>query len=191
MTVAEIFKQIDGHMIYGLMFHTQQADMYDFLNLRGYKRMSEYHFFCETKNMRELHRYYLNHFNKLIEEGPIEDPEVIPSTWYSYTRPEVDTNTKRNAVKTGVESWVAWEEKTKKFYEEMYKELMDIGEVAAAKCISCFIADVDKELKYAHRHHIDLKTADYSIEYIMFDQDKLHDCYKEKMRHIFEHHRDK
>lgn len=189
MTVAEIFKEISNHMIYGLMFHEQQADMYDFLNLKGYKRMSEYHFFCETKNMRELHRYYLNHFNRLIEEGDIDNPNVIPMAWYGYLRQDVDANTKRSAVRTGVESWVDWETKTKDFYQQMYKELMDLGEVAAANKISCFLCGVDKELKHAQRHHINLKSADFSIDYMLFEQDNLHDCYKEKMKEMFHEHR--
>ena len=193
MTVPEIFKEISSHMIYGIMFHAQQADMYDFLNLRGYKRMSEYHLFCEMKNMRKLHRYYLNHFNKLIEEDDVENPNVIPMSWYNYSRQDVDTNTKRTSVKTGVEAWVDWEIRTKEMYEDMYKELIEVGEVAAAKMLCCFVHDVDKELKHAQRYHINLKSVDYSIDYILFEQDRLHDCYKKKMREIFdhEHYRDK
>ena len=187
MTVDEIFKEISSHMIYGIMFHTQQADMYDFLNLHGYKRMSEYHLFCEMKSMRKLHRYYLNHFNKLIEEDDVGNPNVIPTTWYRYARQDVDANTKRNAVKTAIESWVEWEEKTKDMYEQMYHELMNLGEVAAAQKISCFLCDVDKELKYAQRKHITLKATDYSIDFIEFEQENLHDCYKEKMKEIFSH----
>lgn len=192
MTVPEIFKEISAHMIYGIMFHAQQADMYDFLNLRGYKRMSEYHLFCEMKYMRKLHRYYLNHFNKLIEEAEVENPNVIPMSWYGYSRQDVDTNTKRTSVRTGIESWVDWEINTKEMYQDMYKELMEAGEVAAAKMISCFVHDVDKELKSAQRQHINLKGVDYSISYILSEQDRIHDCYKAKMKEIFsEHHGNK
>lgn len=193
MTVNEIFRDISSHMIYGIMFHSQQADMYDFLNLHGYKRMSEYHLFCEMKGMRKLHRYFLNHFNMLIEEQEIENPDVIPSSWYRYNRRDVDANTKRNAVKTGMESWVTWEEETKQLYERMYKELMELNEVAAAEKISCFICDVDKELKCAQRRHLTLQSSDFSMDFILFEQDALHDCYKEKLSEVFshaKHHRD-
>jgi hypothetical protein len=147
MTVEEIFKNISSHTIKGVMVHEQMSDYYDFLNLHGYKRMHEYHMHCEMKSMRKLHRYFLNHFNRLIEEDVIENPDIIPSSWYRYTRQEVDVNTKRNAVKSGIEKWVAWEEETKDLYEKMYNELLSLGEVAAAKKISCFIHDVDCELK--------------------------------------------
>ena len=187
MTVEEIFKELSKHMIYGIMFHSQQADYYDFLNLHGYKRMSEYHLFCEMKSMRELHRYYLNHFNKLIEEDEIDNPNVIPTNWYRYARQDVDVNTKRNAVKTGMESWVSWEEKTKDTMEAMYKELFDLGEIAAAEKISHFIYDVDKELKQAQRRHLTLNVVDYSMDFIEFEQDNLHDKYKDKMEKVLKH----
>ena len=181
MTVEDIFKSISSHMIKGIMIHEQMSDYYDFLNLRGYKRMHEYHMYCEMKAMRKLHRYFINHFNRLIEEDVIENPDIVPSSWYRYTRQEVDVNTKRNAVKSGFEKWVAWEEETKDLYEKMYGELLAIGESAAARKIMCFIQDVDCELKWAQRKHINLVTSDYSISYILGQQDQLHDWYMEKI----------
>ena len=186
MTVEEIFRDISAHMIKGIMLHEQMADYYDFLNLHGYKRAHEYHMFCEMKCMRKLHRYFLNHYNKLIEESVVDSPDAIPSSWYRYTRKDVDANTKRNAVRTGIEKWVSWEKETKDMYEDMYQELMDIGEVAAAEKFTKFVKAVDKELKCADRKHICLATADYSMEYIMMEQEHLHDKYKEKLEHMYD-----
>lgn len=185
MTVEEIFKELSSHMIKGVMIHEQMSDYYDFLNLHGYKRCHEYHAKCEMRGMRKLHRYFINHYNRLIEEENIENPNLIPASWYRYTRQEVDTNTKRNAVKTGIEKWVAWEKETKELYETMYDELMSLGEVASANKLSCYIHKVDKELKWATRKHINLVTADYDIGYILGEQDHLHDWYKEKMKHDY------
>lgn len=181
MLVDEIFKEISAHMIKGVMVHEQMADYYDFLNLHGFKKCHEYHSKCEMKNLRKLHKYYINHFNKLVPEDSIEDPQLIPSSWYKYSRQEVDPNTKRQAVKAGIEKWVAWETDTKNFYEQMYKELQDINEVAAAEKISCLIRDVDCELKWAQRKHISLATSDYDMGYILGQQDWLHDWFKERM----------
>ena len=182
MTTEEVFKSISSHMIKGIMLHEQMSDYYDFLNLHGYKRMHEYHMYCEMKAMRKMHRYFINHFNRLIEEEIIENPDIIPSSWYRYTRQEVDVNTKRNAVKAGIEKWVSWEEETKKLYEKMYGELMSNGEVSAAKKIGCIIRDVDCELKWAQRKHINLVTSDYSMSFILGEQEKLHDWYLGKMK---------
>ena len=184
MTVDEIFGKISAHMIKGMMVHEQMADYYDFLNLRGYKRCHEYHYFKESAAFRKLSRYYINHFNKLVPEMPVDDPKVIPSSWRQYKRQDVDANTKKNAVKDGIDMWVSWEKSTKEMYEEMYKQLIDQDEIAAADHIGHLIADVDRELKNAERKHLDLKSSDYSMSVIISEQDFIHDKCKKRMKKI-------
>ena len=184
MTVDEVFSKILAHEIEGLMTHDQLANFYDFLDLHGYKRCHEYHFLEEACTMRTVERYYTNHFNKLIKKHPVEDPKVIPDSWYNYGRWDVDTNTKQNALKTGITLWIDWEKKSKKLYEEMYKELCEIGEIAAACKVKELICDVDKELKYAEREGLKLKSIDYNIDSVYLCQDEMHEKYKKKSEEI-------
>ena len=188
MEINEIFRDISAHLIKGIMLHDQLADYYDFLNLHGYKRCHEYHAQCEMMAYRRLHRDFINHYNRLIEDQQVSSPDAIPASWYRYTRQDVDTNTKRQAVKSGIEKWVAWETETKAMYERMHSALMELGEVGAAKKICCCLMSTEKELKWAQRKHIDLVTADYDIGYILGQQDHLHDWYKDKMRHAYDKH---
>ncbi len=178
MTVEDVFSNISTHMIRGIMIHEQLANYYDFLGLKGYKRCHEYHYLCESVNYRKLHRYYINHFNKLIPEKDIENVSLIPMSWYRYKRDDVDTNTRRNAVKTGIESWVAWESETKDMYEKAYKDLFEMGEVAAALKIACFLDDADRELKHANRKHVHLLSIDYDSIAIAEEQCQIHDKYE-------------
>ena len=56
--------------------------------------------------------YYINHYNKLIPEvtnNSLTSSSILPNNWYNYTREDVDINTKRNAVKSGLEKYVHWE----------------------------------------------------------------------------------
>lgn len=184
MTVDEIYAELSAHMIKGLMAHEQLANYYDFLGLKGYKRCHEYHYLDETCNYRRLCRYFINHHNKLIPYKDVEDPKVIPQSWYRYTRQEVDNNTKMNAVKNGISVWVDWEKETKHLYEQMYKELIDLGEVASAMEIKKFLCCVDEELKYAERKQLDLKAIDYSLEIIVPCQKDIHEKYKAKMKEL-------
>ena len=181
MTVAEIYSQIANHMIQGMMTHEQLANYYDFLCLEGYKRCHEYHYLKETCAYRAICRYFINHHGQLIQVGNVDDPRVIPDSWYRHDRKDVDIATKRNAVKTGLTKWVSWERETKQFYERMYKELMDINEVASACKIKELIADVDHELKCAERYHINKEMIGYDIIAIVGEQKKKHDKYKRKM----------
>ena len=159
MELKEIYSKIASHQIKGMMIHAQLADYYDFLGLQGYKRCHEYHYLKESCAYRGISRYFINHHNMLIPEEKIEDPEVIPESWFEHTRDDVDSATKKNAVKSGLTKWVEWERETKKLYEQMYQELMNIGEVASAFKIKELICDVDCELKKAERYWLN-KEAD-------------------------------
>lgn len=106
MTVEEIFAELSAHMVKGLMIHDQMANYYCFLNLKGYTKCHTYHYLRENKDYIELNHYYHVHHNRLIKERPIENPKVIPNSWYAYARNDVDTTSKRNGVKAGLEKWV-------------------------------------------------------------------------------------
>ena len=181
MTVSEIFSEISAHMIKGLMVHTQLADYYDFLGLEGYKRCHEYHALKETCSYRGINRYFINHYDKLIPEQRIEDPAIIPESWFSHVRQDVDNNTKRNAVKSALDKWVNWEKETKELYENMYQELMEIGEVAGAFKIKELICDVDMELKKAQRYQLNKMMTDYNLADIVAEQKSKHSKYKKKL----------
>ena len=182
MTVDEIFSELSAHQIKGLMIHDQMSDYYDFLSLRGYKRCHEYHYHKEMCSYRKLHRYFINHYGKLIAERQIDNPDVIPSSWYRYSRNEVDANTKRTAVRNGIDKWVDWEKETKALYQKMHRELIELQEDATAIFLQDFIKDVDCELKWAERKALELDAVDYNLGFIVGEQTKSHDKYKGKMK---------
>lgn len=184
MTVEEIFSQISKHMIEGVMIHAQMADYYNFLGLKGYSKCHEYHFINENCNFRKLSWYYLKHFNKLIPEMPNDNPHVIPTAWYKYLRQDVDANTRKTAIQGGIEKWVNWEYTTKIFYQDMYRELINIHEIAAASELKKYISDVDYELAHAQQKHLEDKSIDYDIFDIMAKQDEIYKKYCKKIKDL-------
>lgn len=184
MTASEVFAKINAHMIEGIMFHDQMTDYFDFLSLRGYKRLHEYHMLSEVANRRSLNRYYINHFDMLIPEAELSDPKTTPDNWRKINRANVDISTKRRAIRDGFVRWKDWETETKKLYEQSYKELYDMGEIAAACKIKELVCDVDMELKHADRLSIMLYSIDYDIISVYSCQDNMHDEYAEKCKKI-------
>lgn len=184
MTVEDIFKKLDAHIIKGLMYHEQMADYFDFLNLHGYKRLHECRYLEESAVMRSLHRYYVNHYNKLLPESAIENPKSIPMSWYNYSRTDVSPAEKKKFIEQAFDSWVNWESETKELYQHAYSELCEIGEIAAACKIKEMLSDVDMELKKACRMMLNLKMVDYDLSTIYLCQDEMHETYKEKEKHI-------
>ena len=184
MTPIEIWSKISEHQLAGIMMHAQMADYFDFLGLMGFKREQEYHYFVESAAMRGVHRYCINHHNKLITGGHPVNPSIIPAMWNNYTRFDVDTNTRKKSIIEAFEKWKSWEKETKNFYCNMFTECTNQGYVADANKINKLIRDVDHELKCLERRIIELRAVDYDAVYIMEIQNCLHEYYKEKTKEI-------
>ena len=182
MTCEEIFKELAEHMVKGMMVHEQLANYYDFLGLSGYRECHEYHFIHESCMYRKLCRYYVNHYNKLIPEMEFEQVSVIPESWYSHSRKDVDASTKKNAVKTGLTKWVEWETETKDLYQRMYQEMIENGSIASANFFIAFIEDVDCELKKANQYWLNKESISYDMSEIIGEQHDKKSKYETKLR---------
>lgn len=183
MTVEEIFSKVSAHMIKGMMFHDQMSRYYDFLGLCGFEKCHAYHFAHESKAYQRLNRFYDNHFGKLIPELPVEDPAVIPESWYGLNRSQVDRQKRTEAIKSGLSSWIAWETLTKEAYQSMEKALIDVGETDAARYFAGLVHDVSKELKCAEKRHMLLNSVEFDPVYVADMQEDLYEEYKEAMKH--------
>ena len=182
MTVAEIFKELASHMTKGLMVHSQMADYYRFLGLNGYAECHEYHFLKETKGYRKLQRYYTEHYNKLIPESGVEDPKIIPESWFNYIRSDVDAATMKTAVKNALTEWVDWEAKTKELYQKMYLELLDQGEIASATFIKEYVCDTSEEHRNAYEYWLHKNAIGYDISAMISEQNEKQCKYIEMMK---------
>ena len=173
-TVDEIFTTLNNHMIQGLMFHDDMRKYYSFLGLNGYRKTHENHYMHENKNYINLYQFYMDHYERLIPQVEIAVDPVVPKNWYKYKKIDVDANTKRNAIKSGIELWVKWETDTKKLLCDSYKQLIELGEIASAKYIEELIEDVDGELLYAKNKQAYLIDIDYDLIQISVDQKELY-----------------
>lgn len=184
MTAIEIFSQINDRQIKALMFHNQMADYFDFLGLNGFKRVHEYQYFAESVAMRGIHRYVINHTNRLLLNNNTVNPNAIPATWNNYCRFDVDAGTRKSAVKEAFQKYYDWEYETLHFYECKFKELSELGCIAYTNKVMELIKDTDKELKHIARSIIKYKAADWDMTLIEEEQDAIHEHYKEKTKNL-------
>ena len=106
---------------------------------------------------------------------------MIPASWIQYTRQDVDRNTKQKAVEDGLNKWVKWEGGTLNLYQKMYKELIDIGEIAAATYVMYhLIKDVSEELMTAEKYQLNKNATGYDLTSIIEEQKPMHKKYKTK-----------
>lgn len=182
--MLEVFNEISKRITKSIMFYEDLADYFDFLDLHGLKRWNEARFFEENTELRGIHRYVINHYNRLLEDGEIEHTKIIPSSWYGYTRMSVDPTTRKQAVKQAMEKWYEWDKDTKDLYQKMFKKLTENGEIAAADKVNELVKRIDQEVKVLCRKYIEYKALDYDMQYIMFQQDELHEHYKDHEKHL-------
>ena len=109
---------------------------------------------------------------------------VIPQNWYKYTRYDVDSNTKRQAVKDGFKKWLDYEKETKQYLVEMAKYLEQMGEREASRKLDYLIDDVEKEIEHAEHKMIALENTGYDMNYILQEQEPLKAKYAEKIRKL-------
>lgn len=184
MTVSEIFEKISTRQIEGMMLHNDMANYYDFLGLKGYKRMHEYHYLCESIGSRKTNRYFINNYDMMIKPVPVNSESHIPMIWFDYSRIDVEPDSKREAVKSSVDKWINWKHETMRHYEQLFAELMTINEVEASFYVHKLAKDARKELKYAKRLRICLKSVGYDLDAIIESQNELHEYFKCKSARI-------
>lgn len=184
-SVESIFSEINARMIAALMLHDQMADYFDFLGMKGYKRLHEYQYFFESMERKKLNQYYINHHNKLIPDIYSGQVAVIPENWITANRISVGKSTKQKGIEEGFHQYHEWESETKSLYEHYASKLREMGAVADAIMVEKLVEDVGQELKKLERIVVDLISSGYDMVYITESQQGLHDKYKEKLSEIF------
>jgi hypothetical protein len=184
MTAEEIFNLLAQHMIKGLMIHSQMADYFNFLGLKGFKECHEYHYFEENINYKRLVNYFIEHYNKLIVDLPFENPQIIPKDWFKYNRFDVNTSIRKSSIQAGFDRWIEWEQETKDLLQKSHEELVSLNEIASAIEIERYIKDVDEELAGAQEISLNLKSRDYNMSDIMDMQEEFYNKYKKKMKEL-------
>lgn len=186
MTREEIFSAISARQIEGIMLHDQLVQCFTFLHLDGYKRLQEFRFMDEAAEHRNMVRFYIERYNRLIPGAHAGNPAVIPESWMGRTRLEVDTATKRMAVRDMFKRWVNWESSTVSRLQAHAQALYSTGDIVYADYIGRMAQDVSNVLKTATGMMIDLEAVDYDMTAILDRQPALHRKYKHKLQEIGE-----
>lgn len=184
-SVESTFSEINARMIAVLMFHDQMADYFDFLGMKGYKRLHEYQYFAESLERKKLNQYYINHHNKLIPDIYSGQVTMIPENWQTANRISVGKSTKQKGIEDGFNQYHEWESETKNLYEHYSSRLREMEAVADAIMVEKLVEDVDSELKNLERIIVDLISSGYDMVYITESQKRIHDKYKAKLHKIF------
>lgn len=207
--LQQLYSELIDRMKQGVEMHEQLADYYGFLNLPGYQKCHEYQMLCELLTYRKAKDAYMKEYNQLVpisnmmngmanmaanngmnnmnngnNNGNYNYREVIPQTWYKYTRYDVDSGTKRTAVKDGFKKWVDYEKDTKQFLTNMVQRLEQQNDRESARKLDYLIDHVQKEIETAEEKMMALENSGYDMNYILQQQEPLKMKYAEKIRKL-------
>ena len=180
----EIFTDVSKLLIEDVMRYEQLADIMDFLGFKGFKREIEYYYLKSGIELRGIHRYAINHFNKLIIDKDIPTLKIIPTSWEGATRQQVDESVRKKYVKQFFNDWKESIINARTNYSTWYKRLVEEGHIDASYKILCLLKDNEKEIKCLERQIIEYESVSWDMTYIMFKQDEIHDCYHKKSKEL-------
>lgn len=179
MSYTEIFQEISKRQVLALMFHDSMYDLYDFLNLPGFKCWHKHQYLSESKEYLNTKHYFMSTHNKLLDTNDLDQfKSVIPTNWYGYTRFDLNSQSIKQYVESSFNEYRKWEEDTKKLYEELSQALFDLGYISDSEKANGLIQDVTEELKMIYKIMLKLKAANYDVIYILDMQHWFHKKYK-------------
>ena len=163
------------------MVHSQLISYFNFLGLEGFAKQQEYQYLEENKNYLNFCQYYTLHYNRLIKDERIDDPMVLPESWFNKERSEIDSKNISNLVARGFKQWVEWEKNTKELFSKASKNLFEMGEISSFIFINKIIEAVDKELAQAEAEKLLFESTYYDMSYIADIQKDLVKKYSKKV----------
>ena len=168
-----VYAAINARQLTALMFHSEMADLFAFLTLKGFQDMHEYQYLVESAGYRAVRNYYMTQYGKLLQEDDPHPIDVFPEDWYRYKRSDVTPEIRRQAVQVALEQYLDWEKETKDRYTQYASLLMSWTKTADHAKVSKMIHEVDEEIKNLERMHADFKSTRFSMDHIMSTQTKL------------------
>lgn len=168
------------------MMHDQLADYFDFLGLKGYKRLHEYQHLAESIERRKICKYRIERHGKLIKNAFSGEVKMIPDSWYSAKSISVGKGTKQKAVEDGFSAYREWEEETKEVYQiyaaALPSVMMDASETLIKKYSN---GKYDKNIDPLYDEYIAAKMA-YQEHGDAAHKDKLMDSVGRLMVEVFD-----
>ena len=151
MTVKEIYTALANRMVGAMMIHSQLVQIFAFVDLLPDMRKQESQLLEETHGYSELNKYFIQHHHNILVADNPPQIDILNNSLFNKTSEKLTTEDKMYIIKYGMNEWINWEKESKILYEDCYRNLVDISEVASAEFVMRFVRDVDLELKEAER----------------------------------------
>lgn len=151
MTLHEIYTALGNRMVGAMMIHSQLVQIFAFVDLLPDMRKQESQLQDETYGYSELCKYYIQHHHNILVADDVPQIDILNIPLFKKTTEELTSEDKSRLIQYGMNEWINWEKQSKILYEDSYRNLVEISEVASAEFIMRFVRNVDLELRDAER----------------------------------------
>lgn len=151
MTLHEIYTKLANRMVGAMMIHSQLVEIFAFVDLLPDMRKQESQLQEETHGFSELCKYFIQHHHNILVADNPPQIDLLNLSIFKKPNEELTSEDKSKIIQYGMKEWINWERDSKILYEDSYRNLVDISEVASADFVSRYVRDVDLELKEAEK----------------------------------------
>lgn len=173
MTTHNIFTKLANRMVGAMMVHTQLTELFNFIDLKSDAKRQKKQLHEETDGLLKLEKYFAQHRHMLITSENPPKVDILNVVMLKDENSKLSPDDRIYLIQYGMEEWIKWEKQSKIMYEDAYRNLIDISEVAAAEFVMQYVKDVDKELRDAELLYRVRDAIDWDLATIYDEQARL------------------
>ena len=171
--MREIFKKLSNRMVGAMMIHTQLTELFNFIDLKSDAKRQKKQLHDESDGLLELEKYAAQHHHVLITSDNPSQVDILNLSVLKQPNDKLSPDDKIHLIQYAVEEWIKWERESKIIYEDAYRSLVDMSEIAAADFVLQYVKDVDKELRDAELLYGVRDAIDWDLATIYDKQARL------------------
>lgn len=165
-------------MLDGVMFHGEQADIFEFLNYKGFAEMHRHQTFEEYKCFRKMRDFLISATNSVEKISYSDRKNTIPEVFYSATKLQVTPQERKKYTKESFDKYVEWENTAMARYKKIYAQLVTANEFAIAEKVAKVIKHTSEEIMSLHTLYIELENTEYGAHHLERIQPELSSRYE-------------
>lgn len=173
MTAHDVFTKLSNRMVGAMMIHTQLTELFMFIDLKCDAKRQKKQLHEETDGLLELEKYCARHHHSLITADNPPQIEILNLAVLKEHNADLTPDDKVDLIQYGMKEWIKWETESKIVYEDAYRNLIDLSEIASANFVLKYIQDVDKELAEAEFLYRTRDAIDWDLPTLYDKQARL------------------
>lgn len=131
------------------MTHTQLTELFNFIDLETDAKRQKNQLHEETDGLLKLEKYAAQHHHMLITSDDPPQVDILNLSMLKQPNDKLSPDDKVYLIQYAMKEWIEWEKESKIIYEDAYRSLVEISEIAAADFVLRYVRNVDKELRDA------------------------------------------